>query len=279
MVETEIAVKGLELAIDFVRGALEGAELEHLAALLTAKGAGRATGELFLQIFKKYRKADGTLKEVPLEDMRQIARSEPQVIGALFSLPQTSPQTAYDERKATLEIYVKSLNIVGTEIAKKKTSIALHGFLHCEDCISYWDYGTIGVGDNATKVDGSAINTRYRPEIYVIKMDPSDENLEQFNKAIRDKEVRRIPIKEVNAEELGEIVQVVRVDELMVDVQPVGSVGSDSIRREKIPPGLPGLKRMIQSLPKALEVQGQRWIGLQAMVAALNASMAAHATE
>ena len=83
MVETEIAVKGLELAIDFVRGALEGAELEHLAALLTAKGAGRATGELFLQIFKKYRKADGTLKEVPLEDMRQIARSEPQVIGAL----------------------------------------------------------------------------------------------------------------------------------------------------------------------------------------------------
>ena len=127
---------------------------------------------------------------------------------------------------------------MGTEIAKKKTSIALHGFLHCEDCISYWDYGTIGVGDNAAKVDGSAINTRYRPEIYVIKMDPSDENLEQFNKAIRDKEVRRIPIKEVNAEELGEIVQVVRVDELMVDVQPVGSVGSDSIRREKIPAGI-----------------------------------------
>ncbi|HFD31685.1 MAG TPA: hypothetical protein ENJ28_03070 [Gammaproteobacteria bacterium] len=164
-----------------------------------------------------------------------------------------------------LHDYVDALNIVISFLDEIKRPIVLSGFLHSEECLSYWH-----IDDLVTllpyEVDGEKIrlNSPIRsPSIYILETKDGSSSVEQLNDEIRRSQDKALPgefytnaycVQEIN--EFQVLAELKRDEEDELPDLINGNEESKSISW-CIPDGAYGLLSMISSIPLALDAQSR----------------------
>jgi hypothetical protein len=176
------------------------------------KIVGVHTARLLMQIFEK--RAEG--KPITEKEHREIAealQNDPKDAAALLGvLTANLVNGALDvkaERKAILDSYNVIFGLICAFMNTGPTSIALKGFVHDENCISYWNI-------TGKEPQFSMINGNYlfpvSLDVYLFQEEPADARLVELNFQIRKAYDRRLTadVYDINRHE-----QVAKVDKVL----------------------------------------------------------------
>ena len=202
-------------------------------------------------------------------ELEQVITDNPadtaQFFGALFLDSIPTGLDAEGVRSSILETYSQVLNTIGMIAINLKTSLALRGFIHRDDCISYWHFNPERCKSEPwtfTK-DGSALEASGALQVYLVEESTSDEALWEKNEEIRRSETRRLE-KLADHMNFATIAKVREVRELSVHFDrisestprsPFLSGRRPEKKKVRIPNGAPALATMLASLVPALEAQ------------------------
>ena len=183
--------------------------------------------------------------------------------------------TAAQERQQLLGAYAQTLNLITTVCESRETSLALHGFLHRDDCISYWELR--GGKSSGWTVHGDRITPPFNIKVYLHFVEPSLENLVDLNLRIRNSSTRRLPDVDVRknsdwalVENIGELsVAYERLDpDRPTDPNNIfDSLPSARRKTDTIPPGARATLPLLASLETAITTQGYHLAEFRKMLA------------
>jgi len=199
----------------------------------------------------------------------QIVEEHPIAVASLC-LSLASEKSSNERRQIILASYASFIHAIAKKILTRQMSVLLHGFFHTEDCCSLWLYRpgfskkTLPIQEQRkdktlTNIDfsGLDIESNHAIEIYICSVsDDKDkqnlaEKLQRANKCIRMNETSFFGYKDAKIEK--EFKRLIRIEEfslILTEQKP-----SDKVQSVPIPPEMPGLKRMLQSMINIMEVQ------------------------
>lgn len=171
------------------------------------------------------------------------------------------------EKAAILKFYFKALTPIVTASIEKRTSFALLGFLHLGNCISYWHFKRMFEKTKAImmKPNYLKINSMGPVEIFILDIEPTEENLTFLNQTIRESPQRELPDGFFGNKDSRECVKVLEIHELNIIVEEQSGPEDELFGRSfssnpsnfehSIPYGAPALPGLVSSLQIALEIQ------------------------
>jgi hypothetical protein len=183
---------------------------------------------------------------------------------------------AATKRRTILKTYGSVLGIVSTFMASNTTSIVLKGFIHREDCISYWHFERSNLEFSASGDDYLYPNGL---QVYFIDALPDDALLKKLNWNIRDDPERHLPAEFYDFEHDSKIAKLEAIYETKVSFKQldpnsspteepkkddpfgfnaIASWDTDYEYSQRIPSDLRGLKGLIDSLFLAKDALGER---------------------
>ena len=190
------------------------------------------------------------------EDMTRL-------IGMLFAASLEEMLDAENERQEILLTFKHHLEFIGNIAEELKTSVALRGFLHSKECVSYW-HGNKGRGIDKSIFQQPKDKLELTPlppySIYVLDIEPTKEKLLELNQMIRRDETRSLPPelydhrKTPNSGKVIEIMEFNVVIEQCDDNEILFGL-SGNPKGHPIPDGAPLIEIMFESLIPALETQ------------------------
>jgi hypothetical protein len=208
------------------------------------------------------------------KDLNTAIAEHPQEAAAALGLLLTHLVTitvdADTERRRTLDAYALVLNTICDVIGKAKTSVALRGFLHEANCVSYWHIPGRG------NPEFSHLSDSLYPlglEVYFIRTEPTPETLFTLNDTIRRNSQRRLPAEFYDYEHSSEIAKLLKIyetnittselhphpDELTSERPDPFNLGHDPYKPmefvTQIPSKAPNLIPMLESLFEARGAQ------------------------
>ena len=147
--------------------------------------------------------------------------------------------------------YLLALNIVIACMQRINRSIVLRGFLHNENCISYWECDRMvdkGTPDFFSKHRDLNLITApsSRPTVHIVDETPDDAQLREFNL-----EIRRNPYGRLEDPKYRWAKKVEDIEEFTVEFDGYPK------KKAEISVGAPGALAMLQSLAVAMDAQGQ----------------------
>jgi hypothetical protein len=231
------------------------------------------------QVIKKIQGKQARGEKITPEDDQELAKALEEspkeaatLLGLLTADLVRDTVDAKSERKAVLDAFKTIFGIVCTYMRTATTSVALSGFLHDPNCISYWHL----TGKNP---EFSNTNDTYLfPNglvVYIRYEQPTAERLADLNKQIRRDEHRHLPQSLYGFENDGDVAKVEAVHETKVMTKqlhpdratlppptkgPFGEKKGQDFSKPidfetEIPSGAPGLATLVESLYAAREAQ------------------------
>lgn len=166
----------------------------------------------------------GAPRSVELEQEAQNAiLSNPSqaapLLGILLASSLQDGVDAPSEKQAILSSYMQVLNVIGQVALELKTSLALRGFLHRSDCISYWHFTGRGSKEKIFYLQGDHISLGVSFELYLLEREPSDDAINQLNQQIRSNNGRQLPSQLFDFRKNEKVARVEEVHELKVTMQ------------------------------------------------------------
>jgi len=188
-----------------------------------------------------------------------------QLFGMLLTDAMPAGLDAPGVRRRNLERYAQILNMIGAIVKELQTSLALRGFVHRDDCVSYWHFTSPSRRNDAWSIDddGARLSLNYGLEVYLIEAEPTEQALQALNEKIRRSPNRRVQsLTEHDVD--GGIAKLKDVYELSVTfdqldleprARPFGGKPLPIGYTADIPNGAPALAPMLASLLLALQTQ------------------------
>lgn len=221
------------------------------------------------------------------QNLEQALNKDPAAAAVLMTTALTeliSNAAPQSESEEILDSYAFILNAACEYMSKAGTSLALRGFIHDTNCISYWEKAADGKPE--FQLSGNQLIPK-NLEVYLIERAPEEQQLTDLNTRIRVDPKRKLPKREVNYQDDETVKKLIAVQDVRVVVHglpsdkrlnPFGLHASPEDLTILIPPGAPALIGMFGSLFDAEEVQGVYVTGSrktrQVIEAALNAAKA-----
>ncbi|WP_158769996.1 hypothetical protein [Paraglaciecola sp. L1A13] len=258
-------LKGLELEKDY----------ERLSCILLDEIPANAASKI-LRIVKDLRGDDesqdseANKSEEQLEVLaEQIIEAHPIAVASLC-LSLASDKSIHERRQIILASYASFIHVILKKILTRKMSIILHGFFHTEDCLSLWLYRpdpfkkTLSIKDQnneniltAIGSSGLDIEMNHALEIYIGSVgdnkDKQDlaQKLQDANKSLRMNEYAFLGHDDAKIEK--EFKRLIRIEEFSMTLTELKL--NDKAQSVPIPPEMPGLKQMLQSMIYTMEAQ------------------------
>jgi hypothetical protein len=193
------------------------------------------------------------------------------------------------ERRRILALYRRHLDTIAGLAAQMETSLALRGFLHGADCISYWHRARARGG--AFEERGDRLEPPVGLDIYLLDFEPTDEAIAELNRLIRKSDTRTLPKAVWDHYERAHAGKLARIEEGRLIVNRLKGEAGGAAKAEarddpfefrpmprdvaiEIPPGAPGLTPMLESLFAARQVQAEPLAALEKSAAAAEALVA-----
>jgi hypothetical protein len=136
-------------------------------------------------------------ESVTENDTRSVAdalskdpKSAATLLGLLTADLLEGAEDADSQRKTILQTYRSVLEVICTFMIRSTTSLALKGFIHREDCISYWHFERKNLQFAWSGTDYLYPNGL---QVYFIEGAPDDSLIASLNKQIRDDPERHLP--------------------------------------------------------------------------------------
>jgi len=211
------------------------------------------------------------------ETLAQNPRAAATLLGLLTADLLEGAADAESRRKTILQTYSSVLEIVCAYMARNTTSVALKGFIHREDCISYWHFERDNlefslISDVSLYPNGL--------EVYFRDESPDDERIASLNKDISDDPDRHLPAELYDFKHDGKITKLEQIYQNKVTLNrrdPAEQIPKPkkedpfgleaSLRQSRIPENsqpiprdLPGLKGLVDSLYLAKKAQDSRLV-------------------
>lgn len=223
------------VVIGFVKG-LGGPDLEKWRKDLP-KALAEKVGAIIRENFDSVQGLNETgqelLKEILDEDEELATEAMSIIIG------QEAESKSDD---SLLPDYLEVLNTIVKILRESKRSIVLKGFLHSDNCLTYWEYK-----DDISEFEKHPtleiiMSYRTNPEIYIIESNDLDSDLDKMN----------LHIRKTGALESKADIKVDGIREFEFDTK-FSMIKNNTI---EIPLGAPGMIALITSAPHALKSQG-----------------------
>jgi hypothetical protein len=272
----------ISITLKLLQGVLRGSKKEKWAEHLTPEKLGEHGAKWVRGWFERKAAPDGTIESVTDEEIRELAAESPAAIQSLLVASLDAPLSSADETQEVLDSYAAVLNPIGDVMRARATSLALRGFLHDASCVSYWQLRDKHAHGASFRRSGDSLSITGGIEIYVLKLEPTDETLNKLNTLIREAKSRQLPEMFSDYRNDETIARVESVQEVGVTLRqldpdreakkatasaaPFGSLRNFDAPTEmtwQIPPGVPGLLSLIESLPMATDAQGKFLIELK----------------
>jgi hypothetical protein len=174
---------------------LRAAGYEDLADYIAKlpEHVGEALGAPLKRVKNKAKNGDA-INPADEKELTEAMTQHPQetvtALGLLLTHVGSNVVDADSERKKSLQSYALVLNTICDFMAKAQTSVALRGFLHDANCVSYWHIRGRG---NPTFSQLSDSLVPFDLEVYFIRAEPSAELLASLNETIRRSSNRHLP--------------------------------------------------------------------------------------
>ncbi len=268
----------VSVVLEVIRGALKGAKREDLAKALTVEGLSEFAVAKVRDLLDRNTGSDGRIRDVPHEDIKKLVNEEPAVVGGLVALAANRQLSASSERDHMLDLYAEQLNDIVRVAVAAETSLALRGFLHDGECISYWRFKGATLGTNEFRRSGDELRLDGAIEVYLSNEEPNEEVLRNLNEQIRLDRRRQLPATKSDYFRNDQVALVRRISEgyvyldqldpnrLTEATESLDPFGLDKFPKEymsKIPVGAPALDGLVTSIAVALEVQQRPLLALR----------------
>lgn len=183
----------ISITLKLLQGILKGSKREKWAEHLTPEKLGELAATKVRLWLDNTSTLDGTIGAVTEEEIKQLANDSPAAIQSLLVASLDVPQSASEETSQILESYVAVLNPIAEALRSLETSIALRGFLHDAECVSYWHLANKQEKDAAFRKVGNHLVIGGGFEIYILNVYPTDDVLDALNATIRSERSRQLP--------------------------------------------------------------------------------------
>ena len=199
-------------------------------------------------------------------DPLELALSEsPEAAPLLIVTALTETTSAPDPASQTEEIlnsYSFILNLACEYMGNARTSLALKGFVHSPDCISYWMINRPGQPQFQLS-DKQLVPRDF--EIYLLQREPTPEELDALNLAIRTNAKRHLSDKETDYKKDQAVRLLTAIEDVRIVVEGLPEDRPDPFALNSLPktlempiePGAPSLFGMLASFYKAQDVQDE----------------------
>jgi hypothetical protein len=186
-----------------------------------------------------------------------------QALGLMLGAAMDGAVDAQLERDGLLSSYAAVLNLVANIAIELQTSLALRGFVHRDDCVSYWHFKH---SFSKAPWQRSGDYIRSSMDVYLLERDPSDDELNELNDMIRRSPSRQLSEDLFDHQKSNCISKVTAVYELKVgfewlgeDPKPDPLFGETraSNYTTQFPSGAPAVATMLASLFVALAKQSE----------------------
>lgn len=199
------------------------------------------------------------------DDLEQAINENPAAAPVLMTAAtshlasSTGPQSESEE---ILESYAYVLNAACEYMSKAGTSIALRGFIHDGNCISYWEKAPDGKPE--FQLSGRQLIPN-NLDVYLIERTPEEQQLSDLNTTIRRDPKRKLSQGEIDYQNRESVKKLIAVEDVRLQVHGLPSAKRPNPFKTRpmpetlnilIPPGAPALIGMFESLFEAQEVQG-----------------------
>jgi len=172
--------------------------------------------------FKKIEEKKSKGEEVTPEDARAFEKAlndNPKEAAALLGLliASVTEETldAEAERKVILESYAMVLNTLCALMAKARTSLALRGFIHEKDCISYWHL----TGKNPHFAPFLGFLDPNNLSVFLLSESPTPQRLQELNEEIRRDQNRQLRPSSYDYRKRDTVARVKQISELSVTIE------------------------------------------------------------
>jgi hypothetical protein len=210
------------------------------------------------------------------EALSNNPRAAATLLGLLTADLLEGAADAETQRKTILQTYKSVLDVICTFMASNTTSVVLKGFIHREDCISYWNFERKNLEFSSGGTDHLFPNGL---EVYFIEEPPDDKRIASLNMDIRDDPQRCLPAEFYDFERDCRIAKLEHIYEAKItfnqldpNIPPSANPkkddpfglgafsGSNRVSQysQRIPPDLAGLKGLVDSLFVAKAAQEDR---------------------
>lgn len=239
----------MSLSTKFITGIIKGfggPDLDELLDNITKK-LGNEVGSLLKNIVS----SSGEKLRAEEEELKRWIKRNPQESTYMTSaviekaVEEDSPEAA-----SLLSDYLVGLNFVIASIRKTNRSILLRGFLHDENCTSYWECdGLLSHGEPQYFRKHPNLELimppSSKPAVHIIDEKPDDSLIRELNLKIRKNKYGRL-----EEDKYRRAKKIENIEEFTVEF--------DAYPKEtaEIPLGASGIIAMIYSLTIALEAQG-----------------------
>jgi hypothetical protein len=236
---------------------------------------GKNTVRLLKNIFDKKKQGKPITPEEHEElaqELQKDQRDAAVLLGLLTAGILDDTLDAKTARKAVLESYNVAFNLVCAYMTAATTSVALRGFIHDKECISYWERA--GNTPKFSLINGDYLYP-FGLDVYVLYEEPTDVRLAELNQRIYKSYDRRLPAPEFNIKTNERVAVLEKVLETSIVIKRLDPDRADKPPREKDPifgskgidynepveieldiePGAPALIGLTQSLTAAKAVQ------------------------
>jgi len=260
----------ISFSLKLLQGILKGSKRDKWAEYCTPEKIGEVATRKVRDWFDKKSTPDGTIGEISEDEMKQLAEVSPIATATMLVAALDAPRGASDERDQNLASYMRVLEPIAQTVRDLETSIALRGFLHDTECVSYWHLRDKQGSGDAFRKSGDHLVVRGGLEVYVFSMEPTDDALDALNVAIRSAASRQLPtsVYDYLVEEIHEqkVITTRRLDSdreakrEKAQSDPFGIIHDYNRPIEiswTIPSGVPGIVALLESLPIATRAQAK----------------------
>lgn len=211
----------VSIASQFVTSALDEAGYKNASRVLRQwpKILGKKTAELLMNIFQK-REEGKAITEEENSEFVEALREEPRDAAALLGLLAGNILAGTLDVKAERKLVLESYNVVFNLICsflQKGTSVALKGFVHSEDCISYWHVA--GRRPTFELADGEHLLPSTSLDVYLFFEDPTDTRVDELNRQIHKSRDRHLPPGEFDFGRNANVAKLVWVEETSLEIE------------------------------------------------------------
>ena len=210
-----------------------------------------------------------------LKTMEEHPQETAAILGLLTADLLAGEANAADERQAVLNFYSSSLALICASMASRTTSLALRGFFHDTNCISYWHFER----QNLQFSSGKDYLFPNGLDVYFLELEPTDEQLVTLNLEIRNDAKRHLKPERYDVNTNPAVSKLVSIHETTLEFKRVdkdaakktekraaeafgiGLLDDDSALVEwtsPIPLATEPLTAMLESVPLALAAQDFR---------------------
>jgi hypothetical protein len=204
-----------------------------------------------------------------------------QVLGLMLATAMEGAIDAQSERDSLLSSYTAVLNLVANIAIELRTSLALRGFAHRDNCVSYWHFKPWSSKAPWQRVDDYIHSSM---DVYLLERDPSDNELNELNDKIRRSPSRQLPEELFDYQKSNCVSKVTAVYELQVRFEWLGEdpkpdmfgAPRASNYTYHFPSGAPAVATMLASLFVALAKQSEhkrKWTETLAQAEAIRVSL------